>query len=207
MSIAARLAGALDRRDERPNVELAQEIAAAGDRSAVAELVGLLASGTARERNDAIKVLYEVGARDPGLVAGHCPAFLTALQSGNNRQVWGAMQVLSSVAEVRAAEIAAELPRVIEAADRGSVIAKDRCTAILVKLARAGYAEKAVPILVERLKTAAPNQFPTHAEQAASVITPAEKPGLLAVVSERLKSITHRAKRQRMEKLLAKLNG
>ena len=207
MSIADRLAGALDRRDERPNVELAEAVAAAKDREGVRELVELVRSGTPRQRNDAMKVLYEIGARDPELIGGHCPVFLEALGSKTNRQVWGAMSVLDTVAEMRAEQIAAELPRIIEAADRGSVIAKDRCTSLLTKLARAGYADKAVPILVERLKTAAPNQFPTYAEETASVVTPEAKPGLITAIRARLDTITQRAKRERMEKLLRKLNG
>ncbi|MBO9588727.1 hypothetical protein [Devosia sp.] len=207
MTIADRLAGALDRRDEEPNVALAEELAASGDSLEIAELVEIVRSGTARQRNDAMKVLYEIGARSPDLIGHYCPAFIDALGSGNNRQVWGAMTALDALAEIRADEIAAELPKVIEAADRGSVIARDRCTSLLVKLARSGYAEKAVPILVERLKDAAPNQFPTYAEETASVITPEEKPGFLAIIRERLDGMMQKSKRDRMEKLLRKLNG
>lgn len=207
MTIAERLAGALDRRDEEPNVALAEELAASGNKQEIAELVEIVRSGTSRQRNDAMKVLYEIGARNPDLIGFYCPTFIDALGSGNNRQVWGAMTALDAVAEIRADEIAAELPKVIEAADRGSVIAKDRCTSLLVKLARSGYAEKAVPILVERLKDAAPNQFPTYAEETASVLTPEEKPGFLAIVRSRLDGMMQKSKRDRMEKLLAKLNG
>lgn len=206
-SIAGRLAGAMDRRDEGPNEELAAELAATGDQQAIAELVDLVRSGKERQRNDAIKVLCEIGARKPELIGAYCPVFLEALKSKANRQVWGAMTALDSVAEIRADEIAAELPKVIEAADRGSVIAKDRCTSLLVKLARAGYAEKAVPILVQRLKDAAPNQFPTYAEETASVITPEQKPGFLAIVRGRLDDMMQKSKRDRLEKLLRKFNG
>jgi hypothetical protein len=207
MTVADRLAGALDRRDEEPNVALADELAATSNETGIAELVALVRTGTPRQRNDAMKVLYEVGARSPDLIGTYCPEFIEALGSKTNRQIWGAMTALNAVAEIRAAEIAAELPKVIEAADRGSVIAKDRCTSLLVKLARSGYAEKAVPILVDRLKDAAPNQFPTYAEETASVITPEEKPGFIAVLRGRLDGIVQKAKRERMEKLLAKLNG
>lgn len=207
MTVADRLAGALDRHDEEPNLALAVELTASGDKQEIAELVEIVRSGTPRQRNDAMKVLYEIGARSPDLIGYYCPAFIDALGSGNNRQVWGAMTALDAVAEIRADEIAAELPKVIEAADRGSVIAKDRCTSLLVKLARSGYAEKAVPILVERLKDAAPNQFPTYAEETASVITAEEKPGFLAIIRERLDGMMQKSKRDRMEKLLRKLNG
>lgn len=207
MTVLDRLAGALDRRDEAPNVELAQDIVARNDIEAVLELAGAVRTGPARQANDALKVLYEVGARNPELIAGQCPIFLEALRSTDNRKVWGAMTAIDAVAERRADTLAAELPAIIAAADRGSVIAKDHCNSILVKLARAGYGEKAVPILVERLRHAAPNQFPTYAEQIAPVLTPEARPGFLAVLRERLGSVVQESKRKRLEKVMAKLNG
>ena len=67
--------------------------------------------------------------------------------------------------------------------------------------------DKAVPLLVERLAHAAPNQFPTYAEDMAAVITPEQKPGFLAVLTQRLGSIMQESKRKRVEKLMAKMNG
>lgn len=207
MTVLDKLAGALDRRDEAPNVALAEAIVASNDKAAIVELAGAVRSGPARQANDALKVLYEVGVRRPELIGGQCPVFIEALKSSNNRKVWGAMTALDAVAEQRADTLVAELPAIIAAADRGSVIAKDHCNSILVKLARAGYGAKAVPILVERLKTAAPNQFPTYAEEMAAVITPEARPGFLAVLKGRLASIGQESKRKRVEKLMSKLNG
>lgn len=207
MSVLDKLSGAMDRRDEQPNVALAEAIVAGHDTAAIAELAEAVRSGPARQANDALKVLYEVGARDPELVGGQCPVFIEALKSSNNRKVWGAMTALDAVAERRAATLVAELPAIIAAADKGSVIAKDHCNSILVKLARAGYGDKAVPILVERLKHAAPNQFPTYAEAIAPVLTPQTQPGFLAVLKDRIGSMMQESKRKRIEKVIAKLNG
>jgi hypothetical protein len=207
MTVLDKLAGALDRRDEQPNVALAEEIVARRDMAAIVELAAAVRSGATRQANDAIKVLYEVGARDPELIAGQCPIFVEALRSSNNRKVWGAMTAIDTVAERRAATLVAELPAIIAAADKGSVIAKDHCNSILVKLARAGYGELAVPILVERLRTAAPNQFPTYAEAIAPVLTPETRPGFLAVLKERIGRIAQESKRKRIEKVMSKLNG
>ncbi len=207
MTVLDRLAGAMDRRDEQPNIALAEDIAARGDLAAVAELADAVRTGPTRQANDALKALYEIGARNPELIAGQCPVFVEALRSSNNRKVWGAMSAIDTVAERRAATLVAELPAIIAAADKGSVIAKDHCNSILVKLARAGYGELAVPILVERLRSAAPNQFPTYAEDIAPVLTPESRPGFLAVLKERLGKIAQESKRKRVEKLLAKLNG
>lgn len=207
MSVLDRLSGAMDRSDEGPNIALAAEIAAHGDKAAVAELALAVQTGSTRQRGDAMKVLYEIGARDPDLIGGRCPVFLEALGSANNRLVWGAMTALDEVAEQRADELVAELPRILAAADNGSVIAKDRCTSLLVKLAKAGYADKAVPLLVERLKDAAPNQFPTYAEQTAEVITPEQRPGFIAVLKARFAGIAQKSKRDRVAKLMEKMNG
>jgi len=207
MTVLDRLSGAMDRRDEAPNIALAEEIVASGDADAIDELAAAVRSGPARQANDALKVLYEIGARRPELIGRECPVFIEALKSSNNRKVWGAMTALDAVAEQRAATLVGELPAIIAAADRGSVIAKDHCNSILVKLARAGYADKAVPILVERLKNAAPNQFPTYAEAIAPVLTPTEKPGFLAVLTQRLGQIGQESKRKRVEKLLSRING
>ena len=86
-------------------------------------------------------------------------------------------------------------------------IAKDHCNSILIKLARAGYADRAVPLLVDRLRHAAPNQFPTYAEAMAPVIPDEARPGFLAVLTQRLADFAQGSKRQRVEKLLARLNG
>lgn len=207
MTVLDRLSGALDRRDEQPNVDLAEDIVARRDLAAIVELASAVRSGPARQANDAIKVLYEVGARDAELIAAQCPVFLEALQSSDNRKVWGAMTAIDTVAERRASALVAELPAIIAAADKGSVIAKDHCNSILVKLARSGYGELAVPILVERLRNAAPNQFPTYAEAIVPVLTPEARPGFLAVLKERIGRIAQESKRKRVEKVMAKLNG
>jgi hypothetical protein len=193
MTVLDRLASALDRRDEAPNVALAEDIVARTDNDAVTELAEAVRSGPARQANDALKVLYEVGARKPEMIGRECPVFI--------------MTALDAAAEQRADTLVAELPAIIAAADRGSVIAKDHCNSILVKLARAGYGAKAVPLLVDRLKDAAPNQFPTYAEQMAPVITPEARPGFLAVLKDRLSSIGQDSKRKRVEKLLSRMNG
>jgi len=208
MTVLDRLAGALERRDERPNVALAEELARKADREAIDELIGVLrTSSDKRQKNDALKVLYEVGERRPELIAPYAEEFLQLLASHTNRQVWGAMQALEAIAEQRPETILDSLPQIIEAADKGSVIANDSCTAILVKLAAKGHAGTTVPILLDRLKKAAPNQFATYAEETATVLTEDAKPGFLAVLKQRITQITQRSKRERVERLMRKMGG
>ena len=204
MSVLDRLASALGRSDERPNVELAETLVASADRKAIAVLAEALAIGAVAVQNDAIKVLYEIGERAPALAAPHAEAFLELLRSKNNRNVWGALSAIDTIASTEPERIAARLADILAAADRSSVIAKDKAMSTLSKLARAGE-PRALPALLDRLETAAPNQFPMYAELAAAAVTPARRPRLIAILEGRLETIDVAAKRSRVERVLRKL--
>jgi hypothetical protein len=205
VSVLGRLATALGRNDERPNVELAEEIAAKGDRAAVTELVGALTAGTTAVQNDALKALYETAYRNPALVAPHIAAFTGLLSSRNNRNVWGALQAIETLTPGQPGPVLAALPAILAAADKGSVIAKDKAVGILCALAAAGHGPKAVPVALQRLDTAAPNQFPMYAEQIAAVVDAPAQKRLAALIEKRLPEMASTAKAARLEKLLRKL--
>lgn len=204
MDVLDRLAAALGRNDERPNVELAEALAARPDRKAVEVLIGALVTHPPAVRADAIKVLYELGERAPAQVAPHADTFLDLLASRNNRLAWGAMSALAAIAAEVPDRLSARLPEILAAADKGSVIAKDKAMATLAKLARAGE-PRAMPALLDRLADAAPNQFPMYAELAASAVTPAHRARLVGILKARLGRIDAAAKRARVEKVLRKL--
>ena len=202
MSVRGKLASALGRNDERPDVELAEALASKPNAAAVAELVELLSSGSIAEQNDAIKVLYELGERKPEAIAGHVAAFLALLESKNTRNVWGAMSAIDTIAAARPKEVAAALEDILAAADKGSVIAKDKAMSTLAKLAFAGK-PKAMPALLDRLETAATNQFPMYAELALPAVA-TDKAKFRAILERRLPDLPP-AKQARVEKVLRKL--
>ena len=203
MTVLDQLASALGRNDEQPNVELAEKLAANPDKAAIAELVAALRIGPAAVANDAIKVLYELGERRPELLADRADAFFAALTSKHNRLVWGGMSALESIATVSASALAKRLPEILAAADKGSVIAKDKAVSILAKLVAAGHA-KALAHLLAMVEAAAVNQVPMYAEMAAPVIDPAHRSEFVAIITKRLATIDQPAKRARLEKLLRK---
>jgi hypothetical protein len=149
-------------------------------------------------------VLYEIGERQPELVAPHVDAFLALLKSKNNRNVWGAMSAIDTVVEIEPKQIGAALGDILAAADRGSVIAKDKAMSTLAKLARAGI-KPALPALLDRLETAAPNQFPMYCELALPALDKASTARFRAILETRLKKIEAPAKRARVEKVLRRL--
>src|SRR5258706_16221839 len=125
MSILNRTAHFQNRRDEVPNQELARELAAQQDTAGIREIAENLWSKDKNIRADCIKVLYEIGAIEPALIADYVEDFVRLLRSNNNRLVWGGMTALGTVAELKADVIHAHLDEIKKTMEAGSVITMD----------------------------------------------------------------------------------
>lgn len=208
MSIIPKLATSLNRRDEVPNQELAAEIVKSGDKAAINELVENLANKNKGIRNDCIKVLYEIGYVEPKLIAQHMTAFLDLLTSKDNRLQWGAMYALGCVAKAKPDDVFANLQKIIDAADLGSVITRDGCVRILITLCNSTkYRDVAFSHLLEQLTSCPTNQLPMYAEEAFSVINADNKDRFVKVLSARLDEIEKDSKRKRVEKVIKKFSN
>lgn len=206
MAIIDQLAASLGRNDEAPNIELAERIASRKDAAAVAELAALLRHKSKEIQSDAVKTLYETGERAPELITPHVEVFLELLESKNNRLVWGAMTALDAIASRAPGLIQQHLGRIMAAADRGSVIAKDHAVGILIKLAaQPAFRKDALVLLFDLMKSCASNQFPMYAENALPVISTEFNPEFTAVLRSRLDDFEQESKRKRVEKVLKKL--
>ena len=205
MSILNKLASALDRKDEVPNQELAQEIAEKEDSAAIRELVDNLKNKKRPIQNDCIKVLYEIGERKPALIADYINEFLSLLTHKNNRLQWGAMTALNCIAKVKPEEIYNHLPEIMQATEKGSVITRDQAVNILISLAdKAIYTDQALSLIFEQLRTCPVNQLPMYAERALPVIHDAHKADFVSVLTDRLAEVEKESKRKRIEKVLRK---
>jgi hypothetical protein len=205
MSIIPKLATSLNRRDEAPNQELAAEIVSAEDRAAVDELITNLDNKNKGIRYDCIKVLYEIGYRRPYLIADHLRKFISLLESKDNRLQWGAMTALGCVVKERPVEVSAVLGKIVDAADRGSVITRDHCVNILISLSgNEKYAGKTFPLLLEQMMSCPANQLAMYAEKALPVIRPGNKGRFIHVLSGRLDGIEKESQRKRIGKVIAK---
>jgi HEAT repeat protein len=101
MSIVELLASSQGTRKNDANLALAESVAASGNSEAVSSLVELLEHRDRNIQSDAIKTLYEIGFRNPELIAPHWDVFIRLLSSRNNRLVWGAMAALTTVVPFR----------------------------------------------------------------------------------------------------------
>lgn len=207
MSVLSKLASSLDRRDELPNQELAKQIASKNDKKAVQELVDNISNKSKDIQNDCIKVLYEIGEQKPSLVSDYVKEFVALLNHKNNRLQWGGMTALDSIAIENPKAIYSSLAKIVKASDNGSVITKDHCINILIKLCSLKlYADKAFPLLIEQLLLSPTNQLPMYAEKALPVVNEKNKAPFIKALTSRLDDIEKDTKRKRVEKVIVKLN-
>lgn len=208
MSIIPKLATSLNRRDEVPNQEVAAEIVKSDDKAAVDELVSNLTNKNKGIRYDCIKTLYEVGYLKPHLIASYLDRLLSLLESKDNRMQWGAMTALGCVVKEKPAEIFASLGKIIDAAEKGSVITRDRCVKILVSLSEiAGYSDKAFPLLLEQIMKSPTNQLPMYAENALPVVDAGNKERFVAILAGRLDELEKESQKKRIEKVIKKASA
>lgn len=202
----AKLACALNRRDEEPNIALAEQIAKTANAKAVKELVDNLHNKNRDIQNDCIKVLYETGERKPALIAPYTNNFLELLQSKNNRLQWGGMTALSAIVNEDAKKIYKALPRIVDAADSGSVITRDQAVSILLKLCtHKQFADDCFQLFLLQLASSPTNQLPMYAENALGIINAKNGAALVKALTARLPEIEKESKRKRVEKVIQKV--
>ena len=207
MSIINKLASSLNRRDEVPNQELAKQIVAKGDKKAIQELIDNLGNKSKDIQNDCIKVLYEIGERKPSLIADHAKKFIELLENKNNRLQWGAMTAINTITLENPNAIYSNLPKIIAAANKGSVITKDYAVNILINLCSIKqYANSSFSLLIEQLLSSPTNQLPMYAEKAMPVINEKNKTLFIKTLTSRLDDIEKDTKRKRLEKVIKKFS-
>lgn len=205
MPILEQLSHSKGQRDESANLELAAKIAAHNDSKAIVELVDLLKSTKTTIQNDLIKVLYEVAALKPSLIAVHLPVFLELLQHPNNRLQWGAMAALAEISRIAPNQLAAQLPRLAEAAERGSVITRDNAVRTFVRLAeQKKSAGQAIAALFRILTSCPVNQLPLYAEMMEPITNAADRKALGKLLEKRLQEPMTPAKQKRLKRILKK---
>lgn len=203
--VLERLASSQNRKDEFPNIELAESLVEHGDIEGIHELV----EGLKLKReiaNDCIKVLYEIGERNPLLIAEHVNAFLDELKSRNNRMVWGAMTALATIAAYQADEIYNQIDKVHDAYKNGSVITVDNSISVFAKLCKTNkrYRKELFPFLMTHLETCRPKEVAQHAERISVCIDADNYPQFQTTLEKRSPMLTS-AQIKRIEQLLKKL--
>jgi len=89
------------------------------DEAGVTEILNGFRGNDKAVASDCIKVLYEIGERNPKMISDYALDFVSALHSRNNRLAWGSMKALAAIAEYAAEPIFENLPLIISAYKNG----------------------------------------------------------------------------------------
>ena len=192
MSILNKIAFYQDRRDETPNQELAQALAQTRNQADIREIAENLWNKEPNIQSDCLKVLYELGYLAPELIAEYADDFLKLLKHHNNRIVWGGMIALSTVADLKAAEIFPHVDEIVQVMKKGSVITIDNGIKVLALVAsqKEDFRKVIFPTLLEHLRTCRPKEVPQHAEKSLPAITAGNKSDFIRVLEKRLEDMT-----------------
>ena len=208
MTAIDQIAYHLDRRDEVPNQELAGRLARDKDRVGIKEIASYLNDKNTSIQSDCIKVLYEIGYLDPGLITPYAGDFLELLESKHNRMVWGAMIALSTIAEYVPEKIVPRLERIKELIDTGTVITNVSGVKTLINLCKAGekYSLALKDDLIHYQKECRDVDFAKRAEDMWIVIRPEQRDVYRKVLEERLPDLS-KAARKRLNKVILNLEN
>ena len=201
------IASALNRNDETPNIELAEKLVNTQDANGISQIVTGLNMDKATA-NDCIKVLYEIGERDPQLILPYASSFLDLLKSKNNRLVWGAMTALGQIASLCPDTIFARFDDVYAAYEKGSVITVDHSMSVLAALCRASQSneQKILPLLIHHLANCRTKEIPQHFERIAICITNNNANQFRCVIQQRYGELS-KSQQARVNKVLKSINN
>jgi len=204
MSVLGKIAYFQKRRDEVPNQQLARELAETKNRKGIQEIAENLWNKNRNIQSDCLKVLYEIGYIDPGLIGDYVQDFLKLLK--NNRLVWGGMIALATIAEKRPREIWKNIDDVIDAVEHGSLITAVWGVKTLARVACADkkYHTRIFPILLGQLEKCLPRDLPSHAESMLCAVDRINEKKLLLVLDRRRREMNS-SQIARLARILKKL--
>ena len=204
MSVLGKIAYFQKRRDEVPNQQLARELAETKNRKGIQEIAENLWNKNRNIQSDCLKVLYEIGYIDPGLIANYVQDFLKLLK--NNRLVWGGMIALATIAEKRPREIWKNIDDVIDAVEHGSLITAVWGVKTLARVACADkkYHTRIFPTLLGQLEKCLPRDLPSHGESMLCAVDRINEKKLLSVLDRRRRDMNS-SQTARLARILKKL--
>lgn len=208
MGVMDQIASALDQKVDIPNIALAEKLSQSGDRYGVQELVSHLDDIDKSVQSDCIKVLYEIGYRNPMLIADFVEDFLGLLSSRNKRLVWGGMIALSTIASLKADILFQHFDQIQKAVETGSVITTDAGIKALSLVADVSpeYHHKIFPDLLTRLRSCRSKSVARYSEFVAMAVTPESLSDFVTALKKRYPDLSP-SQLRRVRKVIASVRS
>ncbi len=207
MSIIDKLSSSQKRRDQGPNIELANEIVNNEDYHLIDELVRLLSSSLRDViKNDIVMTLMSISDRNPEMLLSRLEIFIQNLKSSSNRRVWGSMTVISNIAPFVQEQIMEHLGIILDSMNNGTVVTRDRGFIVLCVLySNDKFRGQLFPLIIEQLYGAPDNQLGQYAERLLETIDCNHMDELEKVLEKRLVDLTNEYHINRTEKIIRRI--
>lgn len=205
MEILDRLTSGQNLRGDEANIKLAQELCETKNTGDIKIISENLFNKNKKIASDCIKVLYEIGYRNPELIVDFFNNFIILLSSKNNRLVWGAMIALSTIAHIKAKYVYKNFDIIAETIAKGSVITKDAGIRTLANTAAAEeeYSVKIFSFLLKHLESCAAKQIPLRTESIVKAVNENNGKEFLEIIQKRKKELTE-PQLKRLKKIIEK---
>lgn len=208
MPIQDHLAYSQQRKDQEPNKKLAKQIVESEDSNRIEELLSFWKTKPHKEhQKDCALTLAWIAQLRPSLIAPHTLYLLSRLNDPINRVIWGSMIALAEIAHLDISGIYRELPMILNAMDKGTVVTRDHGFRILVTIYQEDlYQEDIFCLILEQLSTAPSNQLGQYTERLLVVLQPHHKNDLIRTLEDRQQDITNLNHLNRLHKNLKKIS-
>lgn len=196
----------LDRRDQGPNEEIAQQIVDGEGGKLLEEVVQVIQSkAVTRTKNDAVMVLMAISRINPKMLVNQADLFIHLLESKSNRQVWGSMIALANMASLVKEKIKPHLAKILQAMDEGTVVTRDHGFSILTELYKEDRTGDLLALIHEQLLNAPPNQVGQYTEKFMEVVRREDIPAFVEALEVRGRELINEHHLKRLGKNLKKL--
>jgi hypothetical protein len=145
-----------------------------------------------------IKLLYEIGYREPKLIAERADLFVRLLKHRNNRLVWGGMIALSAIAPARPEALFEKRTELFDAIRGGSTITRDRGMMALGSVAAADpkYRKELFPKLLAILRGSEGNDVAKFGEHLEPAVDPGNAAAYIETLEDKLDELAASAQKR-----------
>ncbi|MEM9324622.1 MAG: hypothetical protein AAGA85_03160 [Bacteroidota bacterium] len=207
MAIEEAFSSSFGRRDQGPNRALAKDIVTRQDFEAITELFEVLArKSSVRVHNDAVLTIAAISSEAPQMLTAHVSELMQLLKANINRQVFGAMIALANLSSLVPEQMSEHLGLIMASMDKGTVVTRDHGFTILTQIYKVDKSGDLLPLILEQLMKAPPNQIGQYTEKFISVMDYTHRDELSAVLQERLNELDAPNHQARIRKSLLKIS-
>lgn len=194
--------------DQNPDQDLAFRLAVANDKQAVEELAEQLNHSEKESQRACIRLLLEIGAINPELIAPLAPVFLEFIKESSNPLKSEGMKALALLVFENPSFIYKSLPVILEAAGKGSEKTRTETVHILVQLCQIPvFAAASFAYLLDLLRESSVNQLPRYVERMREILNEDNKGRVLEMLNKRLDEQEEDLKRKQIEQVIKKCNN